>query len=66
MVAEPNSAVAAASSSPDQSVQLEEKMMKVVAITVKQIMGELVPHLQSPQHESIRTVDGDKKVKLDE
>eukprot|EP00973_Karenia_brevis_P018898 2590550-Karenia_brevis.AAC.1 len=33
MVAEPNSAAAAASSNPYQPVEFEEKMMKVVAIT---------------------------------
>eukprot|EP00973_Karenia_brevis_P008282 1121367-Karenia_brevis.AAC.1 len=29
-------------------------------------MGEIVPHLLRPQQESIKTVDGDKKVKPDE
>eukprot|EP00973_Karenia_brevis_P015559 2128339-Karenia_brevis.AAC.1 len=37
LVAEPNS--------PDQAVDFEDQMMKMVSITVKQIMGELVPNL---------------------
>eukprot|EP00973_Karenia_brevis_P006000 816967-Karenia_brevis.AAC.1 len=41
-------------------------MMKMVSITVKQIMSEIVPHLLKPQQESSKTVDGDKKSKLDE
>eukprot|EP00973_Karenia_brevis_P003964 546459-Karenia_brevis.AAC.1 len=41
-------------------------MMKMVSITVKQIMGEIVPHVLKPRQESIKTVDGDKKMKLDE
>eukprot|EP00973_Karenia_brevis_P084899 11780882-Karenia_brevis.AAC.1 len=41
-------------------------MMRMVSITVKQIMGELVPHLVKPQQGSVKTVDGDKKTKLDE
>eukprot|EP00973_Karenia_brevis_P038005 5240446-Karenia_brevis.AAC.1 len=61
MVAEPDQAAAAASSNPDQTVEFEEKMRKMISITVKQIMGEIVPHLLRPQQESIKTVDGDKK-----
>eukprot|EP00973_Karenia_brevis_P002833 384988-Karenia_brevis.AAC.1 len=44
-----------ASSTPDQTVDFEERMMKMVCITVKQIMGEIVPHLLRPQQESIKT-----------
>eukprot|EP00973_Karenia_brevis_P067638 9411310-Karenia_brevis.AAC.1 len=50
----------------DKSIDFEEKMMKMVSITVKQIMGELVPHLVKPQLENVRSVEGDKRSKLDE
>eukprot|EP00973_Karenia_brevis_P031149 4296937-Karenia_brevis.AAC.1 len=66
MVAEQDQAAVAASSNQGQSVELAEKMMKMVSITVKQIMGEIVPHLLKPPQESIRTVDGDKRTRLDE
>eukprot|EP00973_Karenia_brevis_P013327 1810172-Karenia_brevis.AAC.1 len=65
MVAELNAAAAAASvepvqpaapsSVPDQSVELEERMMKMVAITVKQVLGEVLPHLQKPPQGSNKT-----------
>eukprot|EP00973_Karenia_brevis_P026681 3680659-Karenia_brevis.AAC.1 len=56
MVAEPTSEAVVASNTgpvgvaaPTQEVQavdFEEKMMRVVAMTVKQVIGELVPQLQ--------------------
>eukprot|EP00973_Karenia_brevis_P003250 447064-Karenia_brevis.AAC.1 len=43
-------------------------MMKMVALTVKQVIGELLPQLQRPQYENPRreTVEDKKKVSLDE
>eukprot|EP00973_Karenia_brevis_P025049 3453419-Karenia_brevis.AAC.1 len=43
-------------------------MMTVVAMTVKQVIGELMPQLQRPQYEVSRreTVDDKRKVVLDE
>eukprot|EP00973_Karenia_brevis_P010883 1473828-Karenia_brevis.AAC.1 len=34
----------------------------MVAVTVKQVMSELLPHLLKSQQETKRNVDGDKKV----
>eukprot|EP00973_Karenia_brevis_P089204 12370907-Karenia_brevis.AAC.1 len=59
---------AAAPTQEVQTVEFEEKMMKVVALTVKQVIGELIPQLQRPQYENVRreTVDDKRKVSLDE
>eukprot|EP00973_Karenia_brevis_P046182 6399930-Karenia_brevis.AAC.1 len=42
-------------------------MMRMVAMTVKQVIGDLVPQLQRPQYESSRreTVEDKRKVCLD-
>eukprot|EP00973_Karenia_brevis_P071030 9868469-Karenia_brevis.AAC.1 len=60
--------VIAAPASEVQTVDREEKMMKIVAMTVKQVIGELIPQLQRPQYESSRreTVEDKRKVCLDE
>eukprot|EP00973_Karenia_brevis_P057404 7985526-Karenia_brevis.AAC.1 len=51
MVAEPN---------PE-----EDKMLKLVALTVKQVINEIVPHLVKTHQGTTKTVD-DKKGKLEE
>eukprot|EP00973_Karenia_brevis_P053588 7446695-Karenia_brevis.AAC.1 len=43
----------------------DEKMVKLVATVVKQMMGEMLPHLIKSQQGPAKTVD-DKKGKLEE
>eukprot|EP00973_Karenia_brevis_P040675 5628021-Karenia_brevis.AAC.1 len=43
----------------------DEKMVKLVATVVKQMMGEMLPHLVKSQQGPAKTVD-DKKGKLEE
>eukprot|EP00973_Karenia_brevis_P019012 2607119-Karenia_brevis.AAC.1 len=73
MVAEPSASStgpvgAAAPTQEVQTVEFEEKSMKVVALTVKHVIGKLIPQLQRPQYENVRreTVDDKRKVCLDE
>eukprot|EP00973_Karenia_brevis_P009821 1327517-Karenia_brevis.AAC.1 len=44
---------------------LEDKMLKMVSATVKELIGELLPQLLKTQQETKKTVD-DRKGKLDE
>eukprot|EP00973_Karenia_brevis_P002022 275909-Karenia_brevis.AAC.1 len=43
----------------------EDKMVKLVALTVKQVMNEMMPHLLKTQQGTTKTVD-DKQGKLEE
>eukprot|EP00973_Karenia_brevis_P067490 9388496-Karenia_brevis.AAC.1 len=47
----------ASGSSPDQAGDLEAKMIKMVSITVKEIMSEMIPHLLKFQQDERKTVD---------